>query len=75
MQPPCMEGAEYGKPSIVLSDDPGHIAEERAEGRFHGSIGFHRSLCERIGGWSETLRADSDQQMLTRLSLARDVGW
>ena len=59
--------AEYSKPTVVLSDYPGHIVEERAEGRFHGSVGFRRSLCERIGGWPETPRADFDQQMLARL--------
>ena len=59
--------AEYSKPSVVLSDYPGHIVEEPADGRFHGSIGFRRELCERIGGWPETPRADFDQQMLARL--------
>ena len=59
--------AEYSKPSVVLSDYPGRIVEERAAGRFHGSIGFRRSLCERIGGWPATRRADFDQQMLARL--------
>jgi hypothetical protein len=62
-----LETAEYSKPSVVLSDYPGHVVEERAEGRFHGSIGFRRALCERIGGWPATLRADFDQQMLARL--------
>jgi hypothetical protein len=50
-----------------LSNYPGRVVEEPAQGRFHGSIGFRRSLCERIGGWPETLRADFDQQMLARL--------
>ena len=59
--------AEYSKPSVVLTDYPRQIVEERADGRFHGSIGFRRELCERIGGWPETPRADFDQQMLARL--------
>jgi hypothetical protein len=43
-----------GKPSVVLSDYPGHLVEERSEGLFHGSIGFQRLIAELL---EENVRA------------------
>ena len=61
-------GAEFSKPSRVLSDYTGEIAEEsRTNGRFHSSMAFTADLIRRIGGWPDTKRADFDQQLISRL--------
>jgi len=58
---------ELSKPSTVLSDYPGRIVVEHADGRFHSTLGFRRELIERIGGWPLTKRADFDQQLIRTL--------
>lgn len=63
----ALQQCEYSKPSRVLSDYTGKLAEENADGRFHSSIGFRRSLIRRIGGWPNTKRADFDQQLMAAL--------
>lgn len=60
----------YSKPSRVLSDYPGHLIEERADGRFHSSIGFRIELLKTVGGWPDTKRADFDQQFMANLRQA-----
>lgn len=64
----ALKNAEYSKPSRVLSDYTGKIAEENAQGRFHSSIAFTSNLIFRIGGWPKTKRADFDQQLMSKLS-------
>ncbi len=66
-----LAAAEYSKPRWVLTDYPGYVDRERGDGRFHSSIGFQRSLIERIGGWPETKRADFDQALIGRLEQAK----
>ena len=58
---------EYSKPARVLSDYPGYLVEEPAAGRFHSTLGFRRSLFDRVGGWPLTKRADFDQQFIRAL--------
>lgn len=59
--------AGWSKPSEVLTDYPGHIITERADGRFHGSLAFNRVVWEAIGGWPVSHQANFDQQMIRRL--------
>jgi len=60
---------EFSKPSEVLTDYPGHIITEKADGRFHGSIAFRRSLWERANGWPLSHAANFDQQMLSHFQV------
>ena len=62
----CKDGG-WSKPSEVLSDYPGHMITEKADGRFHGSIAFNRTVWEAVGGWPVSHQANFDQQMLRRL--------
>jgi hypothetical protein len=64
----ALENAEFSKPSRILSDYTGELAEENGAGRFHSSMAFRRELIERIGGWPDTKRADFDQQLMRRLA-------
>jgi hypothetical protein len=57
-------GGGFSKPSRVFSDYPGHVVEEPAAGRFHGSIALRRELWLRCGGWPDTQRADFDQHAM-----------
>lgn len=54
----------WAHPTEVWSDYTGRLALERAQGRFHGSLGIRRDLLEEIGGWIDTPRADFDQQQI-----------
>lgn len=59
---------EYSKPKQVMSDYPGYLILEESAGRFFSSIGFRKSLYERIGGMEQTKRADFDQRFLARIA-------
>jgi len=59
--------SNWSKPSSVLTDYPGHIITEAADGRFHGSLAFRRALWECLGGWPLSHQANFDQQMIGRL--------
>lgn len=63
-------GAEFSKPSTVLSTYPGHVVQENAAGRFHASIAMTRALFHRVGGWPLTKRADFDQQCMSAMAQA-----
>lgn len=54
----------WAHPTEVWSDYTGRLALERAQGRFHGSLGIRRDLLRQIGGWIGTGRADFDQQQI-----------
>lgn len=60
----ALQSAGFSKPSEVLSDYPGHMITEKADGRFHGSIAFRRSLWEQANGWPLIHAANFDQVML-----------
>lgn len=66
----CLRRCELSKPRFVLSDYLGALKSERADGRFHSTLGFRRELFERVGGWPATRRADFDQQFIGRLEAA-----
>lgn len=63
----------WSKPSRVWTTSSGHLEQEAADGRFHGSIAIRRELLERVGGWRGVMpdgewgRADFDQRMLWAL--------
>lgn len=59
-----MAGAELVKPAVVISDYNNFLEYEKADGRFHASLGFTRELAQRVGGWPKTKRADFDQQFI-----------
>ena len=54
----------WAHPTEVWSDYTGRLGWERAQGRFHGSLGIRRDLLDEIGGWIDTPRADFDQQQI-----------
>jgi len=61
-------GAHWlAKPKDVLSNYPGHIVMEKAEGRFHASLAFSRELFNSINGWPITRAANFDQQFISAL--------
>ena len=70
----ALEGHLWSKPSKVLSDYTGTIAEEDASGRFHASLAFRREIFDFIGGWPLTKRGDFDQQLIARLSAIEPPG-
>lgn len=61
-------GLGFSKPSVVWSDYPSKMVIERADGRFHGSIGFTMEAFKRFNGWPVTDAPNFDQQMLSRFS-------
>jgi len=61
-------GASYSKPSRVWSTYPGHMVEEQAAGRFHGSLAVRAELLNWHGGWPDTPRADFDQTLMSGLA-------
>lgn len=63
----ALQTAEYSKSKCVASDYSGSIQIEKSEGRFHSTIGFRKTLIDRIGGWPDTLRADFDMQLMRNL--------
>jgi len=54
----------WAHPRWVWSTYTGSPSQERADGRFHGSLGIRRDLLAQLGGWIDTPRADFDQQMI-----------
>lgn len=58
---------EFSKSKRVFSNYPGHLDMEDADGRFFSSIGFRKSLLDRLGGFGNTLHADYDQQFLSKV--------
>lgn len=54
----------WAHPRWVWSTYTGQPVQERADGRFHGSLGIRRDLLEQLGGWIDTPRADFDQQQI-----------
>jgi hypothetical protein len=71
----CLEQHELSKPTQIWSDYTGRPAIESAAGRFHSTLGFRRSLIERLGGWPDTRRADFDLQLIAALEReAKSIG-
>ena len=58
----------WSKPSTIISAYHRPPAEEKADGRFHGSIAARTSTIKAVGGWIDTRRATFDQEMLQRLT-------
>ena len=57
----------WSHPSQVWSTYTGSPELENAAGRFHGSLAIERSFFELgINGWRQNLRADFDQDIITR---------
>lgn len=63
----AFERGDYVKPSFVLSDYPGQLVKEPANGRFHATLGFTSKLLKQIGGWPETKQAQFDQILIRKL--------
>ena len=59
---------EWSKPSTIISAYHRPPAEEKADGRFHGSIAARTKTIKAVGGWIDTKRATFDQEMLQRLT-------
>lgn len=59
---------EWSKPSTIISAYHRPPAEEKADGRFHGSIAARTKTIRAVGGWIDTKRATFDQEMLQRLT-------
>lgn len=63
-----LEEQLFSKPSHVYSDYPKQLVVERADGRFHSSIGFRKELIDELGGYPDTHRPDFDQTLITNLT-------